>query len=76
MNQLYVKQQKMLVKQQNQSLIILSTRMHVIPVNDLREHEASADCWCRPTPDEEHDIFVHHSLDGREAYETGEKRPS
>ena len=45
-------------------------------VQQLREHEASADCWCRPTPDEEHDVFVHHSLDGREAYETGEKRPS
>lgn len=52
------------------------TRMHVIPINDLREHEASAECWCNPTPDEEHDLFVHHSLDGREAYETGEKRPS
>ena len=52
------------------------TRLHVIPINDLREHEASADCWCRPTPDEEHDLFVHHSLDYREAYETGEKQPS
>jgi len=52
------------------------TRMHVIPVNDLREHEASADCWCKPTPDEDHDFFVHHSLDGREAYETGEKQPN
>ena len=50
--------------------------LHVIPLNDLREHEVSPTCWCRPTPDEEHDVFVHHALDGREAYETGEKRPS
>lgn len=50
--------------------------LHVIPLNDLREHDVSPTCWCRPTPDEEHDLFVHHSLDGREAYETGEKRLS
>ena len=26
--------------------------LHVIPMNDLREHEANGSCWCRPTLDE------------------------
>lgn len=52
------------------------SRYHVIPTNDLREHEASPSCWCKPTPDEDHDVFVHHSLDGREQFETGERKPT
>ena len=51
-------------------------RYHVIPIGDLREHEASPECWCHPTPDEEHDYYRHHALDGREAYETGERKPN
>ena len=41
---------------------------HVIPLNDLKEHECSADCWCEPTLDDEAEglVYVHHSLDGRE----------
>ena len=41
---------------------------HVIPLNDLKEHECSEDCWCGPTLDDESDglVYVHHSLDGRE----------
>lgn len=47
--------------------------LHVIPVGDLREHEASVDCWCHPTPDEEEpSVYIHHSMDGRERVETGE----
>lgn len=38
--------------------------MHVVPLNDLRDHEAEETCWCRPTEDE--GVWVHHSLDGRE----------
>lgn len=45
---------------------------HVIPMQDLREHEADAQCWCHPERDEEYDIYLHHALDGREAYERGE----
>ena len=45
------------------------SRWHVIPVGDLHEHEPLPTCWCKPTPDEDHDVFVHHSLDGREAFE-------
>ena len=48
--------------------------IHVYPIADLREHEISADCWCKPEADEE--LIVHHALDGREAFETGERLPS
>lgn len=49
--------------------------LHVIPVNDLREHEF-ADCWCRPVIDEESGYVVHNSMDRREEFETGERKPS
>ena len=51
-------------------------RYHVVPVNDLREHELTPECWCKPTPDEEYDLFAHHAMDGREAFETNERKPS
>lgn len=44
---------------------------HVVPVNDLREHEDSPDCWCRPDYDES--VYIHHSMDRREEYEQGRK---
>lgn len=49
---------------------------HVIPLNDLREHDPSEDCWCKPTLDDDGDdyVFLHHALDGRELYETGERK--
>ena len=46
---------------------------HVIPVDDLREHEPFVSCWCRPVPDiEEETILLHNALDRRELYETGQ----
>jgi len=46
---------------------------HVYPLNDLRDHIVEGrDCWCHPEYDEEHDVLIHNSLDGREKYETGE----
>jgi hypothetical protein len=51
--------------------------LHVIPIDDLRDHETSEACWCKPTPDdEEPSVFIHHAMDGREAYEAGERKPS
>jgi hypothetical protein len=51
--------------------------VHVLPIDDIREHEASMSCWCRPTEDDETDgLFVHHSMDGREQFETGERKAS
>lgn len=54
----------------------MNTRpIHVIPLDDLRNHEASMECWCNPTPDEEEPLVIlHHSMDGREAYESGERK--
>ena len=46
---------------------------HVIPHNDLREHTVSPGCWCSPTEDE--GMIVHHSMDRREEFERGERRP-
>ena len=46
---------------------------HVMPMNDLRPHVASPECWCAPAEDEEDEsIYRHHALDRREAYERGE----
>lgn len=49
--------------------------IHVVPLNDLREHVARIDCWCHPTPeDDEPRVILHHALDQREKYESGELR--
>ena len=44
---------------------------HIIPVNDLKEHEDSSTCHCSPSVClEGGDIFiVHNSYDGREIIE-------
>lgn len=48
--------------------------IHTMPVNDLREHVESADCWCRPKQDEEEpQLWIHNSMDRREEYEEGRK---
>ena len=45
---------------------------HVVPHEDLRDHENSSGCWCRPNSLEEHpDVFIHNSMDRREEYEEG-----
>jgi hypothetical protein len=46
--------------------------IHVIPVEDYREHDSTMQCWCRPDLDEE-GLAIHHSMDGRESYEEGRK---
>lgn len=52
----------------------MSTHWHIMPMNDLRDHEESPDCWCRPTQDADEDnVYVHHSMDRREEYEEGRK---
>ncbi len=49
----------------------MTDALHVCPVDDLREHEVNGtgDCWCNPFDDD--GIWVHRSLDGREAYPGG-----
>jgi hypothetical protein len=50
---------------------------HIVPAGDLRDHDTSVACWCRPFRDEEcHSLIIHNSMDGRELYERGERKPS
>lgn len=51
--------------------------VHVLPLEDLIEHDRTDDCLCGPTPecipnDDQPDgwVHTHHSLDNREAQET------
>lgn len=52
--------------------------LHILPLFDLRDHWCSADCWCQPELEEGEeggeDLLVHHALDQRERYESGELR--
>jgi hypothetical protein len=50
----------------------MSEVVHVVPLNDLRDHTASANCWCKPSEEDEWPgVWVHHSMDRREEYEQG-----
>lgn len=45
--------------------------LHILPVNDLEEHQELSTCKCNPQA-EFHDgntIIIHNSFDGREAVE-------
>jgi hypothetical protein len=55
---------------------VLATRgaSHVCPVDDLRPHLVSPECWCHPTDDE--GVWVHNAMDRRELVERGEQRSS
>lgn len=48
-----------------------SDEAHVIPQDDMIEHEESEDCICMPGIEivNEAWLYVHHSLDGRELQE-------
>lgn len=52
----------------------MSNDVHIIPINDYREHVESMDCWCRPSHDD--GVVIHNAMDGRERFETGERKPS
>lgn len=44
----------------------IGKRIHVWPVADLRGHEDSEHCWCRPEQDEdEPSVWAHNALDQR-----------
>lgn len=52
---------------------------HVVPINDMRDHDdyrSRGVCWCRPKIIEDgiSYIVVHNSVDGRESYETGQRK--
>jgi hypothetical protein len=50
--------------------------LHVVPIDDLREHSTDSDkpCWCKP--EIEGRLIIHNSMDGREQFETGERKAS
>lgn len=57
--------------------VLLAGIYFVLPVDDDRPHSEDGDCWCNPTLDDEcGNVVVHHSLDGREAFEEGWRKPS
>lgn len=52
--------------------------VHIVPVDDLVDHDIDEDCVCRPTPEFVNPdtgtayrvtLWAHHSLDGRELIE-------
>jgi hypothetical protein len=54
----------------------ISNNMHVVPINDLIDHDLLEPCLCGPAiqPVKRDDgsigwLTVHHSLDGREQHE-------
>ena len=48
---------------------------HCVPLDDIREH-MDENCPCRPKKDKDADYWVHNSFDGREAFESGERKVS
>lgn len=57
--------------------------VHVVPVNDLVEHDTNDDCACGPTSEAVHRddgsigwLVTHHSLDGRELAEGDAPSPT
>lgn len=52
--------------------------IHVVPVDDLRDHAETVDCWCCPTVEIAGAgcMVVHNSMDGREDFETGARKLS
>lgn len=44
--------------------------IHVYPVNDTVEHDTeSISCWCKPRIEENGQLVIHNSFDGREDFE-------
>jgi len=45
--------------------------LHIIPINDIKEHDELSTCECCPSLEFENGemIFVHNSFDGRELNE-------
>jgi hypothetical protein len=49
---------------------------HIVPVRDMAEHVMKAGtCWCVPRHDPETNRWVHNSMDRREDYELGIRKP-
>ncbi len=49
---------------------------HIVPVDDMYEHELLPSCWCCPKIDSKDFLAIHNSADEREKFESGERKPS
>ena len=49
---------------------------HVVPTDDLYEHELLPTCWCCPKIGAKDFLAIHNSADEREKFERGERKPS
>lgn len=51
----------------------VTASLHVIPLDDLKDHTEDMSCWCNPkTHIEDTSVVIHNSMDRRELYESGE----
>ena len=72
-----IKQLKAIIKEQNEQLRLHSVSgsdymIHILPVNDLKEHEELTTCECNPRIeilDDGEIMVIHNSYDGREYIE-------
>lgn len=42
---------------------------HVIPLDDLKAHDESSDCWCNPRLEGDRRLVVHNAADNRRKFE-------
>lgn len=55
----------------------MNDAIQIYPINDLIVHIESTDCFCRPTIqflDNDRQVVIHNSLDGREYEEENSKK--
>ena len=52
----------------------LAEALHIMPIGDLRDHSDDKKCWCNPVYDD--GLYIHNAMDGREKFETGERKYS
>lgn len=51
--------------------------IHLLPVNDLREHDMDDECWCEPSSEPQTDgsfVMLHYAVHGRDDYEDGRRK--
>lgn len=44
-------------------------RIHVLPLNDIKDHNESKFCKCEPRVEEDGKLIIHNAYDGREFFE-------
>lgn len=50
-------------------MFVIREMIHILPVNDLKEHEESVHCHCQPKVDWVDEIVIHNAYDKREIVE-------